>query len=95
MIVTGKMYAVIGRRHGRILSADLTQGSGTFTVMAVIPVIESLNFAQDIRKQTSGLACPQLMFSHWEVNIYFLVFFFNSFAFVVVIIYVVCYVYAF
>lgn len=75
MIVTGKMYAVIGRRHGVVLSADLTQGSGTFTVMAVIPVIESLNFAQDIRKQTSGLACPQLMFSHWEVNIYFLVFF--------------------
>ncbi|KAJ6635619.1 Elongation factor-like GTPase 1 [Pseudolycoriella hygida] len=62
-----KMYAVIGRRHGKVLSADLTQGSGTFTVMAVIPVIESLNFAQDIRKQTSGLACPQLMFSHWEV----------------------------
>ncbi|KAG4067437.1 hypothetical protein HA402_009674 [Bradysia odoriphaga] len=65
--VLGRMYAVIGRRHGRILSADLTQGSGTFTVMAVIPVIESLNFAQDIRKQTSGLACPQLTFSHWEV----------------------------
>ncbi len=73
------MYAVIGRRHGRILSADLTQGSGTFTVMAVIPVIESLNFAQDIRKQTSGLACPQLTFSHWEVNIsliFFLIIFF-------------------
>lgn len=93
MIVTGKMYAVIGRRHGVVLSADLTQGSGTFTVMAVIPVIESLNFAQDIRKQTSGLACPQLMFSHWEVNIYFLVFFFFviSFAFVVVVVIIIIY----
>ncbi|XP_061390820.1 elongation factor-like GTPase 1 [Musca vetustissima] len=61
------MYAVIGRRHGKILSGDLTQGSGNFSVMAILPVIESFNFAQEIRKQTSGLACPQLMFSHWEV----------------------------
>lgn len=65
------MYAVIGRRHGKVLSADLTQGSGTFLVRAVIPVIESFNFAQEIRKQTSGLAYPQLMFSHWEVCILF------------------------
>ncbi|XP_037933332.1 elongation factor-like GTPase 1 [Teleopsis dalmanni] len=65
--VLGKMYAVIGRRHGKILSGDLTQGSGNFSVMAILPVIESFNFAQEIRKQTSGLACPQLIFSHWEV----------------------------
>ncbi|XP_020715018.1 elongation factor-like GTPase 1 isoform X3 [Ceratitis capitata] len=64
--VLGKMYAVIGRRHGKILSGDLTQGSGNFSVMAILPVIESFNFAQEIRKQTSGLACPQLVFSHWE-----------------------------
>ncbi|XP_017956107.2 elongation factor-like GTPase 1 [Drosophila navojoa] len=63
----GKMYAVIGRRHGKILSGDLTQGSGNFSVTCLLPVIESFNFAQEIRKQTSGLACPQLMFSHWEV----------------------------
>lgn len=62
------MYAVIGRRHGKILSGDLTQGSGNFFVSAILPVIESFNFAQEIRKQTSGLACPQLMFSHWEVS---------------------------
>lgn len=63
------MYAVIGRRHGKIQSADLMEGSGTFMVRAVLPVIESYNFAQEIRKQTSGLAYPQLMFSHWEVSI--------------------------
>lgn len=61
------MYAVIGRRNGKVLSADLTAGSDDFHVDAILPVIESLNFAQDIRKQTSGLACPQLVFSHWEV----------------------------
>lgn len=65
--VLGKLYAVIGRRQGRILSADLIEGSGQFDVSAVIPVIESFNFATEIRKQTSGLAMPQLVFSHWEI----------------------------
>ncbi|XP_055637619.1 elongation factor-like GTPase 1 [Toxorhynchites rutilus septentrionalis] len=65
--VLGKLYAVIGRRHGRILSADLIEGSGQFDVSAVIPVIESFNFATELRKQTSGLAMPQLVFSHWEI----------------------------
>lgn len=71
------MYAVISRRNGKVLSSDLVQGSGSFAVIAVIPVIESFNFAQEIRKQTSGLACPQLVFSHWEVSS--IVFFFNFF----------------
>ncbi|XP_014251313.1 elongation factor-like GTPase 1 [Cimex lectularius] len=65
--VLGKMYAVLGRRHGRVLAGDMTQGSASFTVTAVLPVIESFSFAQEIRKQTSGLASPQLVFSHWEV----------------------------
>lgn len=65
--VLGRLYAVIGRRNGRILSGDLTEGSDNFSVTAIIPVIESFNFAQEIRKQTSGLASPQLLFSHWEV----------------------------
>lgn len=63
----GKMYAVIGRRHGKVLSGDLIHGSGNFAVNAILPVIESFNFAQEIRKQTSGLAYPQLVFSHWEI----------------------------
>lgn len=67
---TGKMYAVIGRRHGRILHADLQEGSQMFTVTAVLPVVESFDFANEIRKQTSGKANPQLAFSHWEVCVY-------------------------
>lgn len=65
--VLGKMYAVLGRRHGRILHGDMTEGSATFSVKAVLPVVESFSFAPEIRKQTSGLASPQLVFSHWEV----------------------------
>ncbi|XP_071449909.1 elongation factor-like GTPase 1 [Hetaerina americana] len=66
--VLGKLYAVLGRRHGRILAGDITEGSATFSVTAVLPVVESFAFASEIRKQTSGLAIsPQLLFSHWEV----------------------------
>lgn len=66
--LAGKMYAVLGRRHGRILHADLQEGSQMFTVNAVLPVMESFDFANEIRKQTSGKANPQLAFSHWEVS---------------------------
>jgi translation elongation factor EF-G len=62
------MYAVLGRRHGRVLHGDMQEGSSTFTVTAVLPVVESFQFAPEIRKQTSGLASPQLVFSHWEVR---------------------------
>ncbi|KAH9392638.1 hypothetical protein TYRP_005722 [Tyrophagus putrescentiae] len=48
------MYAVMGRRHGRILHADVQEGSQMFTVSAVLPVVESFHFANEIRKQTSG-----------------------------------------
>ena len=63
------MYAVLGRRDGRVLDGDIQEGSAVFNVTAVLPVIESFDFANEIRKQTSGKACPQLVFSHWEVCI--------------------------
>ncbi|XP_025419219.1 elongation factor-like GTPase 1 [Sipha flava] len=66
--ILGKMYAVLGRRHGRVISSDMTHGSAsTFNITALLPVVESFSFAAEIRKQTSGLASPQLVFSHWEV----------------------------
>lgn len=65
--VLGKMYAVLARRHGRVLHGDAVEGSASFSVTAVLPVVESFSFAPEIRKQTSGLASPQLVFSHWEV----------------------------
>ncbi|OQR70697.1 elongation factor Tu GTP-binding domain-containing protein 1-like [Tropilaelaps mercedesae] len=62
-----KMYSVVGRRHGRITAGDLVEGSSCFEIRAVLPVIESFRLADELRKQTSGLAQPQLIFSHWEV----------------------------
>lgn len=66
--VLGRMYAVIGKREGRVLSEQMMEGSDVFDVEAVLPVAESFGFSEDIRKRTSGLANPQLVFSHWEVS---------------------------
>jgi ribosome assembly protein 1 len=66
--VLGKVYSVLGRRNGKVLSEEMKEGSAMFTIQALVPVAESFGFAEEIRKRTSGLANPQLIFSHWEVN---------------------------
>uniref|UniRef100_A0A8C4QLF5 Elongation factor-like 1 n=1 Tax=Eptatretus burgeri TaxID=7764 RepID=A0A8C4QLF5_EPTBU len=65
--VLGKVYAVLARREGRVLCEEMRQGSAVFSIRAALPVAESFGFAEEIRKRTSGLASPQLVFSHWEV----------------------------
>jgi ribosome assembly protein 1 len=47
--VLGKMYAVLGKRRGRIVKESMVEGSSTFTVTAHLPVVESLQFANEIR----------------------------------------------
>lgn len=68
--VLGRMYAVVSKREGRVLNEEMKEGSDVFDVTAVLPVAESFGFAEEIRKRTSGLANPQLVFSHWEVRFY-------------------------
>lgn len=68
--VSGKLYAALGRRGGRVVGSDLQSGSASFRVNALLPVAESFRFALELRTHTSGLAAPQLMFSHWEVSDY-------------------------
>ena len=62
------MYGVLGKRNGRVLEEIMIDGWSTFAITAVLPVAESFGFADEIRKKTSGLASPQLQFSHWEVR---------------------------
>ena len=64
----GKLYAVLGKRGGRILHGDLQEGSTMFEVIALLPVVESFDVANEVRRQTSGLSLPQLVFSGWEVS---------------------------
>ncbi|XP_076012451.1 elongation factor-like GTPase 1 [Genypterus blacodes] len=65
--VLGRVYGVLGKREGRVLHEEMKEGTEMFLIKAVLPVAESFGFADEIRKRTSGLASPQLVFSHWEV----------------------------
>ncbi|XP_053733471.1 elongation factor-like GTPase 1 [Synchiropus splendidus] len=65
--VLGRVYSVLGKREGRVLQEEMKEGTDMFIIKAVLPVAESFGFADEIRKRTSGLASPQLVFSHWEV----------------------------
>ena len=65
--VLGKVYAVLSKRHGKILSEEMKEGTDMFTIKAHLPVVESFGFSDDIRKKTSGAAQPQLAFDKWEV----------------------------
>ncbi|KAL5005381.1 hypothetical protein ScPMuIL_018837 [Solemya velum] len=65
--VLGKLYGVLNKRNGRAISDEMREGTQVFNIHAVLPVVESFGFAEEIRKKTSGLASPQLVFSHWEV----------------------------
>ncbi|EDQ89343.1 uncharacterized protein MONBRDRAFT_32409 [Monosiga brevicollis MX1] len=63
----GKVYTVINKRGGRVVSEEMKDGSDSFEILAHIPVTNSFGFAEELRKRSSGLAVPQLIFSHWEV----------------------------
>ncbi|KAF2112955.1 P-loop containing nucleoside triphosphate hydrolase protein [Lophiotrema nucula] len=72
--VLGRVYAVITRRNGKILSETLsstssasTTGNQTFTISALLPVAESFGFSDEIRKRSSGSASPQLRFMGFEM----------------------------
>lgn len=43
--VLGKVYGVIARRRGRIMSEEMKEGTSFFTISALLPVVESFNFA--------------------------------------------------
>ncbi|KAJ1734352.1 Cytoplasmic GTPase/eEF2-like protein (ribosomal biogenesis) [Coemansia sp. Benny D160-2] len=64
--VLGKVYAVINRRRGRILSEEMREGTPYFTIKATLPIVESFGFADEIRKRTSGAANPLLIFRGFE-----------------------------
>ncbi|KAJ9136725.1 Ribosome assembly protein 1 [Pleurostoma richardsiae] len=65
--VLGRVYDVLTRRRGRVLSEMMKEGTPFFTIQSLLPVAESFGFADDMRKRTSGAAQPQLIFTGFEV----------------------------
>lgn len=43
--VLGKVYGVVAKRRGRIVSEEMREGTTFFTVSALLPVVESFGFA--------------------------------------------------
>ncbi|KAF8967113.1 P-loop containing nucleoside triphosphate hydrolase protein [Flammula alnicola] len=65
--VLGKVYGVVAKRRGRIVAEEMKEGTSFFNVSALLPVVESFGFADDIRTRTSGAASPQLIFRGYEL----------------------------
>ncbi|KAI1433422.1 P-loop containing nucleoside triphosphate hydrolase protein [Xylaria sp. CBS 124048] len=65
--VLGRVYDVLTRRRGRVLSEQMKEGTPFFTIQSLLPVAESFGFADEMRKRTSGAAQPQLIFTGYEV----------------------------
>jgi ribosome assembly protein 1 len=65
--VLGKVYAVVQKRGGAIISEEMKEGTPFFTIEARIPVVEAFGFSEDIRKKTSGAASPQLVFDGFDM----------------------------
>ncbi|KAI8962438.1 P-loop containing nucleoside triphosphate hydrolase protein [Daldinia sp. FL1419] len=65
--VLGRVYDVITRRRGRVLSEQMKEGTPFFTIQSTIPVAESFGFAEEMRKRTSGAAQPQLIFQGFDI----------------------------
>ncbi|GAP86532.1 putative elongation factor 2 [Rosellinia necatrix] len=65
--VLGRVYDVLTRRRGRVLSEQMKEGTPFFTIQSLLPVAESFGFADDMRKRTSGAAQPQLIFAGFEI----------------------------
>jgi ribosome assembly protein 1 len=65
--VLGRVYDVLTRRRGRVLSEALKEGTPFFTIQSLLPVAESFGFSDEIRKRTSGAASPQLIFQGFEI----------------------------
>ncbi|KAL9133426.1 MAG: hypothetical protein Q9175_005389, partial [Cornicularia normoerica] len=65
--VLGRVYNVLSRRRGRILTESLKEGTPFYLISSLLPVAESFGFGDEIRKRTSGAAQPQLVFSGFEL----------------------------
>lgn len=59
-------YAALGRTRGRVLNETMVEGTGDFLITALVPVVRSFGFVEDLRKRSGGCAGASMVFSHWE-----------------------------
>lgn len=64
----GKVYGVINKCRGKVTKEEVQEGTNNFLIEALIPVMDSFMFNDDIRKKSCGIAYPQLVFHGFEIN---------------------------
>ncbi|KAH9819578.1 hypothetical protein DFH28DRAFT_924919 [Melampsora americana] len=64
--VLGKVYAVVSRRKGTIISEEIKDGTTFYSIKAILPIIESFGFNDELMSKTSGIALPQLIFDGFK-----------------------------
>jgi ribosome assembly protein 1 len=65
--VLGRVYAVLTKRLGRVLSESVSPADlNLFTILATLPLATSFGFPTEILTRTSGYSSPQLRFSGFE-----------------------------
>jgi translation elongation factor EF-G len=63
----GKLYGVLNKRRTVNITEEMKEGTPYFVVAAHMPVASSFGFSKEVLKKTSGIASPQLIFSHWQL----------------------------
>lgn len=62
----GSMYAVLNRKRARVSKEEMQEGSPLFIAHAYIPVSESFDFGEHLRRSTAGAASALLVLSNGE-----------------------------
>lgn len=63
----GKVYTLINKCHGRVVSEEFKEDTGYFVIITHIPMMNCFGFADELRAKTSGTAFPIVTFSGFEV----------------------------
>ncbi|TKR93285.1 hypothetical protein L596_007770 [Steinernema carpocapsae] len=63
----GAVHPVLSQRRAKVVNEDVNQATGLFEIEAVMPIVESFFFCEQLRKKTSGKASAQLSFAKWEM----------------------------
>jgi len=66
-VMVSKVYSSVGYKGGRITDEVRVEGTQTKLLTGILPVLSSFGFDSYIREQTSGMAFPSCVFSHWDV----------------------------
>lgn len=63
----GIIYSCLSQKRGHIVSEEPKLGTPLVIMKGYLPVIESFGFTSFLRSKTSGMAFPQMIFSHYDV----------------------------